>query len=151
MLKTGDNVLEFVPFKFEHLKYIKPHAVQSEEWALLLAGDASEVLATGPALSMWQSGVCLGAAGLVVHWPGRAEAWAMFADKIGFRPMLEAVRCMRRVIDTSGFRRVDMTVRNGNIHGHVLASAVGFDFEAKLEAYHPSGDDVFLYKKVKRQ
>lgn len=144
------NVIELVPFRFAHLEYIKPNAVQTDEWAALLQGDAEHILSTGPAMSLFQSGVCLGAAGLVCHWKGRAEAWALFADSVGVVPMRHALRCMRSVIQSSGFRRIDMVVRKGNIHGHVLARSLGFEMEAELQAYLPTGDNAYIYARVKR-
>lgn len=141
-------MIELVPFHFQHLTYIKPNAVQTEEWETLVASDAERHLSTGPAMSLFQSGVCLGAAGLVCHWKGRAEAWAIFADRVGVAPMRQAVRTMRSVISSAGFHRIDMAVRKENIHGHVLARAVGLPFETILEKYFPDGQDAYIYARI---
>lgn len=143
-------MIEFVPFHPRHLTYIKPHTVQTDEMAWLLAPDAVETLVSGPALSVWQSGVCLGAAGVVPAWKGRAEAWSIFADCVSYRVLRASIRTMNNVLDVQNFKRIDMLVRQGNLHGHVIAKLTGFEFECKLEAYHLSGDDMFMYKRIKR-
>lgn len=143
-------MIEFKPFHHAHLKHIKVHSVQTEEWAALLGEEAAAAFASGPALSVWQSGVCLGAAGLVFHWKGRAEAWALLAAAPGVAVTKAVVARMRLVLDLQTVRRIDMSVRENNAHGHRLAKMMGFTLECKLEAYHPSGDDMYMYKRIKR-
>ena len=142
--------IQFEPFRVKHLEYIRPCAVQTDELQWLLEPANAEVLQSGVALSVWESGVCLGAAGVIPVWATRAEAWAMFTDKVGFKVMRACVKTMKNVLDGLSYKRVDMSVRAGNLHGHVLAKATGFVYECRLEAYHVSGDDMFMYKRIKR-
>jgi hypothetical protein len=132
------------------LEYIRPSAVQTEELKWLLMPEASGVLMAGPALSVWQSGKCLGAAGVVPVWKGRAEAWAVFADGAGFPVMRACVKSMSRVLNDQTYRRIDMLVRKGNGTGHTLARLLNFEYECTLEAYHVTGDDMYMYKRIKK-
>jgi len=63
--------------------------------------------------------------------------------------MLSIVRKMRLVLDNEKLRRIDMMVRATNPRGHKLAKNLGFVYEATLEAFHPTGDDVFVYKRIR--
>lgn len=142
--------IELVPFHFKHLEYIKPGSVQTEEWEALLRGGVEDQLMSGLAMSLWQSGQCLGAAGLIPFHRGYAQAWSFFGERVGYAAMRKAVKCMRQVLANEQYKRIDMLVRKGNIHGCMLARAAGFEYETTLEAVHHSGDDMHVFKRIKK-
>lgn len=144
-------MIEFVPAKAQHFQYIIPTQEQSAEYRALWKPGYVDGLLSGVAFTAWQSGRALGAAGVLQNpdWPGRGEAWAMFAPGAG-RALLPVVRFMRTVLHRLPLTRIDMLVADGNGNGHALASLCGFDYEAKLEKYHPTGVDAHMYKRIKR-
>lgn len=103
------------------------------------------------ALSAWAGVRCIGAGGVFPAWEGRAEVWAIFGDRAGPHS-LAVVRKIRDIIDTYPSRRVEMTVKESNVAGHRLAKLLGFgEPEAKLQAYHPDGSNMFMYARVRWQ
>lgn len=143
-------MITFEPFHPQHIKYIAPNAVQIDEYALMQQDGVSDILTSGVALSAWVSGACIGAAGVVPHWPGRAEMWALISPRAG-KYMLPCLRKTRFVLDTLPYRRIDMVVKVDNAEGHTIAHLLGFEYEAKLEAYHTDGSDMIMYVRIKRQ
>ena len=142
-------MISFAPCHYNHFDYIKPLAVQSDEYRALWGPGYREGLLSGIALSAWASGVCVGAAGVFEPHAGRGEAWALLGEGAGSY-LLTIVRRMRFVLQTHPARRIDMLVTDGNGNGHVLAELCGFVYETKLEAYHPSGRDAFMYKRMRQ-
>lgn len=110
--------------------------------------DVAEAFASGFALSAWASGTCLGAAGVFPHWPGRGEAWALMSPAVGAY-LLPCVRMIRTVLDNQPQRRIDMAVLRSNKAGHKLAKLAGFEFESWAEAYHVTGEDMAVYKRIR--
>ena len=140
-------MIEFRPFHIGHLSYVRPLDVQTGEFRAGYDPTEVEAMYSGPALSAWAGGLCLGAAGINKPYQGRGECWALFrAEACPY--MLSIVRKMRLVLDSEKLRRIDMMVRATNPRGHKLAACLGFVHEATLEAFHPTGDDVFIYKRV---
>lgn len=134
-----------------HLGYIVVGQEQSDEYRALWKPGYAEQLVRGHAYTAWASYECVGAAGISVspEWPERGEAWTIFGSKARYY-ILPIVRAMRRVLDECQLRRVDMLVGDGNVYGHKLAKLCGFEYEAKLEKYHPTGVDATMYKRIKR-
>jgi hypothetical protein len=143
-------MLTFEPFHAEHLKYIRPAAVQSDDYRFLQTPGAQQAFETGPALSAWASGLCLGAAGVIMPYSGRGEAWAILSDHARhyLKPIIYK---MRAVLDDLPMRRIDMAVLVSNKQGHALARALKFEYEATLEALHVSGEDMAIYKRIKQK
>lgn len=139
--------LEFRPLQPDHLRYIRPQAVQTGELARVLSPENVEAMLSGPALSAWAGGLCVAAAGINRPWEGRGEAWA-FLGKEACIHILPLVRKMRFVLMHEKLRRIDMSVRGSNKCGKKLAQLCGFELEAVLEAFDPSGDDIWLYKRI---
>lgn len=131
-----------------HFKYIVPSAVQTAEYAYLQTPGAAELFTNGVCLSAWVSGRCIGAAGLVSPWKGRAEAWTLFGDEALGKYLLPCVRKMRQVLDGVPYKRVDMTVKDGNGNGHALAVLLGFKYDVPLEVWN-DGVDYHMYKRIK--
>jgi hypothetical protein len=139
--------LEFRPLQPDHLIYIRPQAVQTDELARVLSPGNVEAMLSGPALSAWADGLCVAAAGINRPWEGRGEAWAFLGKEACFH-ILPLVRKMRFVLSCERIRRIDMSVRGSNTCGKKLAILCGFEFETVLEAFDPSGDDIWIYKRI---
>lgn len=145
--------LEFRPLQPEHLIYIRPQAVQTDELARVLSPQNVEAMLSGPALSAWAGGLCVAAAGINRPYRDkpqvRGEAWAFLGKEACFY-ILPLVRKMRFVLSQERIRRIDMCVRASNACGHKLARLCGFEIEAPLEGMDPSGDDIIMYKIMNR-
>lgn len=143
-------MLTFEPLHVKHFEYISPMSVQSDELAYLYSPAGREALEGSLSLSAWAQGRCLGAAGINRPWKGRGEAWTLLSE--GAAPyLLPIVRKMRQVInEQTDLVRVDMMVRPGNKQGAQFARLLGFKKEAVLRRYHPSGDDLIVFARVKQ-
>lgn len=143
-------MVHFTPAKPEHFLYVNVHAVQTAEIRALRTAETAALLSSHTALAAWApSGACLGLAGIVSYWPGRAEAWALFSTH-AFEYIVPIARKVRFVLDNHPSRRIEATVRVDNDKGHRLARLLGFEYEAQLEAFHPDGSDVAMYKRIRR-
>ena len=92
------------------------------------------------------------AAGLVPHWPGRAEAWATVSRFAGRRHQVMAWRRCLAAIETAqrnpDFRRIEMNVQHSAPWRRRFADLLGFDLEGRMRKWHPSGQDFCLYARV---
>jgi hypothetical protein len=143
-------MIEITPAQAQHFQYIVPTQEQSAEYAALWKPGYIEGLLSGTAFTAWARGRCLGASGVFQppEWVGRGEAWALFAPGAG-EHLLPIVRFMRVILYRLPLTRIDMLVAEGNGNGHVLAKLCGFEYEARLEKYHPSGVDAHMYKRIR--
>ncbi len=142
-------MLEFRPFRLGHLEYVVPTAVQADEYHYVMRSGFGELLCNEYALSGWYNHNCIGAAGIVSQGGGRGEAWYLLSPTA--KPhMLAVIRQTLRVLDNNHFRRVDMTVKEGNAEGHKIAKLLRFTPESVLEAWHPDGGNMIMYKRIKR-
>lgn len=140
----------FTPFHVEHLSVLTPHKTQAGEYARLLERDGLVLASRSMAITAWAGSRCVGAGGVFHVWPGRAEAWGIFGDRVG--PLtVPVVRKIRDIIMTYPVRRLEMSVKTHNIQGNRLATMVGFGPpEATLRAYHPDGSDMYMYARIER-
>lgn len=137
----------FREFKLEHINYITPHSVQTEEYKWLLTPGIGAVLLDGVAVSGWADGRCIGAAGIVPVHKGRGEAWMLLSEYAN-QYVLPIVRQTRAVLDRTELKRVDCTTQINSL-GAKLAKLLGFTLETSLEAYGVNGEDMYLWKRVK--
>lgn len=142
-------MLTFEPFRPGHLKYINPEAVQTEDYRYLMTAEAAGAIDTGPAISAWASGTCLGAAGIVLQHSERGEAWMVLSGRC--KPYLKPIlRQIRYALDSMTLRRIDMSCVATNRAGIAIARVLKFEFEARLEAFHMTGEDMLLFKRIRR-
>lgn len=143
-------MIEFKPCRFEHIKYIEPSSVGTEDYAAFLSPEAEAVVERHFSLSAWDGQRCVGAAGVADLWAGRSEAWCLFGA--GAAPHMAAlIRKMRWVVAVHPARRLEMVVVDGNATGHKLARLVGMDAgdAVRLKSYTPDGRDVTMYARIR--
>lgn len=145
----------FTPFEPAHLAAIAdglagPLARYADR---LLAPDLAGWLVT-PGLS-WTglaAGRPIGCAGVHAVWPGRAQAWALFADvpRRAWPAITAKVEEVMLAAHAAGHRRIETTVLDGFAAGHRWARRCGFVCEtpAPMRGYGPDGSDHFLYARV---
>lgn len=143
-------MIRFETFRASHLKFIKPQAAQAEEHAMAMRSEGAYLLENPYTLSAWADYRCVGAGGLLEIWPHRALAWMILSEGAGAY-MMPLVRKVRRGIKASGYKRVELTVVEGNKAGHRFARLVGFQLETPepMRAYGPTGNAEFMYALVK--
>jgi len=126
-----------------------PTATQMDEFQYLMQPEIAGLLCNEYSFSGWHGYKCIGAAGIVSQGGGRGEAWLLLGDEA--KPhMLEITKQALGVLGNNHFRRVEMTVKEDNKVGHRIAKMLKFKAEATLEAWHPDGSNVVLYKRIKR-
>jgi hypothetical protein len=117
--------LHVTPFYPEHLLYLKVHAVQTDEYRALLSPAAAILLQSSVGVTGWDGATCVGCVGVFQHWPGRCEAWGLMSN-VASKHVLGVLHMVKGVLDNYPSRRVEMTVKAHNRHGHKLARHLGF-------------------------
>jgi hypothetical protein len=94
------------------------------------------------------------AAGVIQHWPGRAEAWMLCGAAASRAELVLACRHIRAVLDylqrDPEWRRVEMCVLAEAPWRPSFARALGFRCEGVLAAWDPLGRDHVMYARVMR-
>lgn len=97
-------------------------------------------------------GRVLAAAGLILRWPGRAEAWMLVSPFATKADRVRAVRRCRAAIDAAQgdarFRRVEMTVLAEAPWRQSFAGYLGFTAEGLVRAWDPLGRDHVMYARI---
>lgn len=143
--------LDFVPFRPEHLGWLRLQAAQAYLQPLMSEPEYGVSL-TGPyAWSAMLRDRPVACAGILPQWPGRAIAWALLTRELGPRQFLRAhhkVAAVLRAAHAAGIRRIETTVDAGFNAGHRWARALGFRPEGLMRAYSPDGRDHLLYGRI---
>jgi hypothetical protein len=79
---------------------------------------------------------------------GRAHAWAMLANNIGIS-FVALHRAARRLLDASPYRRIEMVTGCDFSAAQRWARQLGFEPEAQLRAWFPSGAPAVLWSRVR--
>lgn len=123
----------------------------------LANSPAFAALALAPASRGWAMvapGRVLAAAGLVPHWPGRAEGWLIVARSCTRRELVQGLRRARAMLDDlqadSALRRIEIYVRASVAWCRSFPAALGFAEEACLAAWGPDGGDFRLCARVRK-
>ena len=141
-------MIEFVPFEPSHFARLKLQPAQ-QKWAQLqLDVEYARSLMVGHTMTGMLGGKPVGCAGLVKLWEGRGQAWALIGE---FDPIcwVPIVREMRKRLNASGFRRIEMDVAADFGPGCKLARLLGFEVEALRKSFSPYGEDYFLFARVR--
>jgi hypothetical protein len=106
----------------------------------------------GFARALIAPGCVLACAGLVPHWPGRAEGWMITAPHATRRDLVAAVRAARAALDVLQtdpiWRRIEIYVRAGAAWTDSFTAVLGFQRDACLRAWAPDGADYVLYSRI---
>ena len=134
------------PFKASHISMFRPQDAQAHEPAPDAAYTAIE--AAGLSFTGFRDDTILACCGYIDMWPGRALCWTRIAFAATRHDMLWIHRQVAKFIEANPRRRLEMTVDAGFYAGFRWAELLGFDKEALLRAYDPSGRDHVGYCKV---
>jgi hypothetical protein len=99
-----------------------------------------------------RGGNLIAAGGIVPHWPGRGEAWALVSSTAEPRDLAPAIRLARAWLDQRQrnpmFNRLEAYVRNGAPWRASFMRGLGFEPEGLLTAWGPDGSDFAIYARV---
>lgn len=90
-----------------------------------------------------------GCAGVVSHWPGAGEAWAILTDVGRAHPAFihrVVKRTLSEIIANSRLRRVQADVVAEFAAGRRWVEHLGFEFESLMPRYGPNGEDFVRYR-----
>jgi hypothetical protein len=136
------------PFKAEHLARMRVQEAQLMEAASLSPAMLRALEATDAWATLIDGEVLL-VGGLAEMWAGRAVLWSYVSANAGPH-MVRLTKGVRRLLDASGFARVEVYVDADFEAGHRWAQALGFRLEAKImTAFFPDGRDAALYGRVR--
>lgn len=142
-------MIEFRPFKAEHLRYLTPQSEQRLSHAILVSSEYAREMETNFALSAWDGAKCVAAAGCVPIFGHRAVAWALLSNDAADH-MLAITRKVRSAITMLPYRRIEISVDVDFAHGHRFAKLIGMTRETEpLKAYGARGNDEIMYAVVK--
>ncbi len=148
-------MFELVDYKPEHAIEIitlgakEPELVLSElteEWAKTM-GDH------GPCSTGMFDGKPVSCAGVWLCWPGVGEQWMANLKNIGdyhIDPQI-GKGWMYEKIDEYKLWRLQAPLRSDFPVGEDYMRWLGFEYEARLENYHPDGTDALMYKIITKK
>jgi len=116
------------------------------------ASFKDRVLRQEIAVAAIDGGFVIGAGGLVIHWPGRAEGWWLMTSFANRRHLARCTHYSRRQLDrlitNPVYRRVEMIVKASHPWRETFAEALGFEREARMTSWCPDGLDWDLYARI---
>jgi RimJ/RimL family protein N-acetyltransferase len=141
-------MLQVRPFQEEDIATLVLQARQAEEGKWLAAIDLVSLSQSGQSFTGLVEGVPLICAGVIGIWPGRAMAWAYLSRDAG-RNMRSITTAVRKFLDETDHRRVEMTTIQGFQAAARWAEMLGFRLEGLMTQYTPDGEDAYLWARVK--
>ncbi len=140
-------MFEIVPFKREHLEPLMLEKINAylPEW--VRKGHAAEMEKTN-AVTIFVDGEIMACGGITEIWNGRGNLWGIFSEASKRYP-IAAFRAMKKYVDSSQVRRIEVAVPCGLEVGHKRVRLLGFKLECVAEKYLPNGLDCTLYARIK--
>jgi hypothetical protein len=136
------------PFTREHLRVM---VIQQKQQGLehLLTSEVCASLENGSSYAALDGDEVLACAGIIEVSPGRAVAWAYLSQNVGAR-MRGVTRAVKRFLDISTYRRIEMDVDCNFPQAHRWAKMLGFEMECeRRRSFTPDGRDCALYAMVR--
>lgn len=139
-----------VPFHPGHLARLN---LQPKQGGALkgLSGEQSEMMANCEiAWTAIDGEEVIACAGIMHLWEGRGHAWALLSGNIG-RRMVLVHRAVKRAIEMSGYRRIEMDVDGDFPEAKNWARLLGFVDETPngMPGYSPDGRLYHKFVRVK--
>lgn len=132
----------------EHFARMQLQPMQREYQRILADAGYVRALVDAGCIACVSSERVLGLGGLVDQGGGRAHAWAMLANNLGIG-FVALHRAALRLLESSPYRRVEMVTLCDFSAAQRWAQQLGFEPEAKLRAWFPSGAAGLLWSRVR--
>lgn len=141
--------MRIVPFTASHIQSLVLQPMQKIDGPLNFEEAALLELA-GPAFSLLdEQGRCLGAAGVIPQWKGRAIAWALLSP-LAARHFVRITRAVKKWLDECGYERVEASADALFPASHRWLEMLGFERETPepMRRYAPDGRPAYLYARI---
>jgi hypothetical protein len=142
------SALTVEPFKAAHVAEMAVQPAQRADWENVTP-DMLRAFEQTDAWTVRVEGEVVLVGGLVEVWAGRATLWSYVAAGAGPH-MVRLTKGVRRFIDGSAHRRIEMYVDVGFAAAHRWARALGFQMEAeRMASFFPDGRNAALYGRIR--
>lgn len=136
------------PFRPDHLERLVLQPAQEYARASLENKAYGEALVGPHSFAGLIDGRVVACAGVVPMWEGRGDAWALIANDVRPKGMLQIHFAVRRFLKMSGFRRIEAACDVGFPQAHRWLALLGFGYEGLLKAYTPDGRDCLRFARI---
>jgi hypothetical protein len=140
-------VITVVPFQPGDLTVVQ--GATSASRPLVTAEHARSLAALPHSYTVLSDGQPIACGGVVEHWPGRWEAWAVL-DGVGRKDFLAVHYAAKRILNGLTVCRIEAIVRVGYTAGIRWVRMLGFQREAaRMKHYGVDGEDYSMYARIK--
>lgn len=141
--------MQIVPFQPEHMFALRLQAAQRKFAETFTPEHARDLAAASQSYTAIVDGRPVACSGIVEQWEGRALAWALLDGEIGPHAFVRVSRAVRRFLDASTYRRIEMQVDADHAQAIRWAELLGFEVESKKRAFLPDGRDAFEFVRIR--
>jgi len=140
-------MVKIVPYEPEHAFMIDVQESQMNRIKDFMGMAEAKMLAEHEAYSAFVGDECIGCSGIIDCGMGRGQAWAILGRYSG-KQFVAVIRAIERMLDVSGYRRVEMACDVDFAPAHRLAMLLGFMPEARMSQYFAVDKDAILYTRL---
>ena len=141
--------MQIVPFQSGHIFDLRLQAAQQRFAEAFTPEHARALELAGQAYTAIADGRPVACSGLVEQWEGRALAWALLDGEMGPHAFLRVSRAVRRYLDATSYRRIEMQVDADHAQAIRWAALLGFEVESKRRKFLPDGRDAFEFVRIR--
>lgn len=142
-------MVTIVKFKREHLESMNGAREVSFAKQYLTKEHVAKLEKVRHSYAILQDEKVLACCGVVEHWNGRGEGWAIISGELNYA-FIRMHRIVKRFLDWCDIKRIEAIIDTDFKEGHRWAKALGFKMEAPLmKSYGYTGKDCTLYARVK--
>lgn len=146
-------MIEVIPFQKEDCKKL---LAEQPEYLSYLSRMLTEEFMDAHAKSPYSFSIRrvedkkpLAVAGITMFWPGRGEAWTIFASDLK-RELVLVHREIKRYLDRVPVKRIEAAIDYDQPVSHRWIKSLGFKLESlRLVGYRPDGGDASMYVLIK--
>lgn len=144
-------MIDVVPFKAEHLNYIRKNGMFDKKLQSHFTDEDSKAIeAHGGVYTIVDNGNPVMVGGILEYWKERAEAWVIFGQPQR-KHFLKIFNVIKRFLSMTFLRRIEMVVACDFPEGHRMAKLLGFTVECeRMKYYLPCGSDAALYVRIQK-
>jgi hypothetical protein len=139
-------MIKIVKFEIKHLELI--NVQESQKDIKLSEVQISYMRASDFGFTALDDDTVLACAGIIELWPGRGHAWAVLSGNIGNK-FIRVHRAVKRSLDLSGYRRIEMDVDSAFSEAVKWAEMLGFYCETPSGMVGYTDDDRLFMKFVR--
>jgi len=140
--------MELIVFEPWHMDHINEQTATAYLRPMITAEHIRVLAMQKHSYTAVDNGRILACGGVIEHYPGRGEAWAVL-DATKPKDFLKVHNAAKRFFDMGLFARTEAVVEIGFEAGHRWLVLLGFKLEAPcMKHYGPDGRDYSLYART---